>query len=361
MLLANASAETNCADIIDAIPRLRNTPVAVPADSDAWQIVGSSPALRAVLADVDCVAPTKTPVLILGETGTGKDLLARLVHERSGRSTAPWVRVDCTTLTPSLMEAELFGHVRGAFTGASSDRTGRVKHADGGTLFLDEIGELPLEQQCKLLRLIQDQEFEPIGSSRTLKVDVRVVAATNRELHSEVSARRFRADLYYRLAGFPVALPPLRERPQDLPALVEHLLRRQLAHMHRPFEMPPPAVVAALQMHSWPGNIRELRSVIERACIRSMGRHLAPGDFDFVCAARSSASAEPHPSGAPRARTLQSVEREHLQAMLALAGGVIEGRNGAAAVLGLSPSTLRFRLRRHGILTTEYRKPDRMN
>jgi transcriptional regulator with GAF, ATPase, and Fis domain len=357
MLLTNAATGSSCAEIIDTLARPRRPAGAVPAQSDARRIVGASPALRSVLADLECVAPTTTPVLIMGETGTGKDLLARLLHQRSGRSDGPWVHVDCTTLTASLMEAELFGHVRGAFTGATGDRTGRVKRADGGTLFLDEIGELPLEQQCKLLRLIQDQEFEPIGSSQTVAVDVRIVAATNRNLHTEVGGGRFRADLYHRLATFPLVLPPLRDRLEDLPALVEHLLRRQLAQLQRPAQTLPAAVMAALLRHRWPGNVRELRAVIERACIRSTGRSLTAADFML----------EPTPIAVPRvdaqapcrgrARTLREVEREHIQAMLALSGGIIEGRHGAAALLGLSPSTLRFRLRRLGVHADEFRNP----
>jgi transcriptional regulator with GAF, ATPase, and Fis domain len=355
MLLTKASAETSCAEVIDdTLTRLRRAPAGLAVD--AWRIVGTSPALRAVLADVECVASTTTPVLITGETGTGKDLVARRIHERSRRSSGPWIHVDCTTLTSSLMEAELFGHVRGAFTGALGDRSGRVRLADGGTLFLNEIGELPLEQQCKLLRVIQHQEFEPIGSSRTLKVDVRIIAATNRDLAAEVAARRFRADLYYRLAGFPISLPPLRERLDDLPALVEHLLRRHLHQLNRPFEKPPASVMALLQRHSWPGNIRELNSVIERACIRSTGRSVALGDFSLVPAPMGFSKADGVGQSPPRVRTLRDVEHEHLRAMLALSGGIIEGRNGAAALLGLSPSTLRFRIRRLGILTSEFRK-----
>jgi transcriptional regulator with GAF, ATPase, and Fis domain len=357
MLLTKASADTRCAEVIDdTLTRLRRPTAIGRASVDAWRIVGASPVLRAVLADVECVASTMTPVLITGETGTGKDVLARRIHERSRRSSGPWIHVDCTTLTPSLMEAELFGHVRGAFTGALGDRSGRVRLADGGTLFLNEIGELPLEQQCKLLRVIQHQEFEPIGSSRTLKVDVRIIAATNRDLAAEVAARRFRADLYYRLAGFPMSLPPLRERLDDLPALVEHLLRRQMHQMNRPFEKPPSGVMQLLQRHSWPGNIRELSSVMERACIRSLGRSFEPDDFNLIPAPLVPSSADSPGQCAPRARTLREVEHEHLRAMLALSGGIIEGRNGAAALLGLSPSTLRFRLRRLGILTADFRK-----
>jgi formate hydrogenlyase transcriptional activator len=363
MLLANANANANvnananagCAEIIANLARLRPTPGAAKEEVDARRIVGASPAWRTVLADIECVAPATTPVLIMGETGTGKDLLAHRIHQRSDRASGPWIHVDCTTLTSSLMEAELFGHVRGAFTGASSDRAGRVKLADGGTLFLNEIGELALEQQCKLLRLIQDQEFEPVGSSRTVKVDVRIVAATNRDLYAEVAARRFRADLYYRLAGFPISLPPLRERLEDFPALFEFLLRRQMSQMNRSFQHPPASVIEALQRHSWPGNIRELRSVIERACIRSVGRELAAGDFELVPAPLASPTNARLGKCAPRVRTLREVEREHLQAMLALSAGVIEGRDGAAALLGLSPSTLRFRIRRLGILAEAFR------
>ncbi len=324
---------------------------------DSWRIVGTSPQIRAVLADLDCVARTALPVLIMGETGTGKDLLARRVHERSDRASGPWVHVDCTILTAGLIESELFGHVRGAFTGASGARCGRVALADGGTLFLDEIGELPLEQQCKLLRLIQHQEFEPIGSSSTVKVDVRIVAATNRDLPAEVAAGRFRADLFYRLAGFPLSLPPLRERPGDVPALVDYWMRKQLESMNRPFEMPPDGVVGALQRHSWPGNIRELRSLIERACVRSTGRRMVPADFDLQAVALTAPKVPAVVKRTARARTLREVESEHLQAMLALSGGVIEGRDGAAALLGLSPSTLRFRLRRLGLHADAFRRP----
>ncbi len=349
MLRTNAGASIGCAEILGSItPLCRNQPGG-QGRFEPCRIVGSSAVLQAVFADVESVAPTSTPVLILGETGTGKDLLAHRLHQRSRRSSGPFVHVDCTTLTPSLMETELFGHVRGAFTGASADRIGRAKLADGGTLFLDEVGELPLEQQCKLLRLIQQQEFEPIGSSRTVKVDVRIVAATNRDLRSEVEGRRFRSDLYYRLAGFPLFLPPLRDRLTDLPALVEHLLRRQLEQMNRPYESPPPGVITALQRHQWPGNIRELRSVIERACIRSTGRALASADFDLGPAPTGASGSAAAETGRPRARTLREVEREHLTAMLALSGGTIEGPNGAATLLGLSPSTLRFRMRRLGI------------
>jgi transcriptional regulator with GAF, ATPase, and Fis domain len=357
MFLTDASAETDCVETSDPFIPVHRTPAAGPTEPEAWRIVGSSPALRALFADIDCVAPTTAPVLILGETGTGKDLLARRVHQRSDRASGPWIHVDCTTLTSGLMESELFGHVRGAYTGATGQRVGRVELADGGTLFLDEIGELPLEQQCKLLRLIQHQEFELIGSSRTLKVDVRIVAATNRDLLGEIAAGRFRADLYYRLAGFPLCIPPLRERMDDLPALVEHLLRRQMAQMRRPFEMPPASVLAALKRHRWPGNIRELRAVIERACIRSTGRRLTPGDFDLAAGPSPAPQFDDPGRVNPRPRTLREVECEHVKAMLAFSGGIIEGRNGAAAVLGLSPSTLRFRIRRLGIQAAEFRNP----
>jgi transcriptional regulator with GAF, ATPase, and Fis domain len=298
MLFTTADSEPGCAEIFDSLPRLHRIPAAEPVESRAFRIVGGSAALRAVLADLECVAPTPVPVLILGETGTGKDLVARRLHQRSARSSAPLVQVDCTTLTPTLMEAELFGHVRGAFTGATADRAGRVKLAAGGTLFLNEIGELPLQQQSKLLRLIQDHEYEPVGSSRTQRADVRIVAATNRDLAADVAAGSFRADLYYRLAGFPLLLPPLRERLDDLPALVEHLLQRQAELLRRPVEAPSAAVMAVLQRHDWPGNIRELRAVIERACIRSRGRGLIPSDFSLAPASSPAPGAAPPPAGA---------------------------------------------------------------
>ncbi len=356
MLLTDTVAESNCAEIIDTFTRPDRIPSEGRVESEGWRIVGTSPALQGVYSEVECVAPTMIPVLITGETGTGKDLLAHRVHELSDRSSGPLIHVDCTTLTQGLMEAELFGHVRGAFTGSLGQRSGRVELADGGTLFLNEIGELPLEQQCKMLRLIQHQEFEPVGSSRTHKVDVRVIAATNRDLHTEVGAGRFRADLYYRLAGFPISVPPLRERLEDLPALVEYFIRRRMQQMNRPYVKPPAGVVAALQRHSWPGNIRELRSVIDRACIRSIGRSLSQGDFGLIPSPFATPKSDIIAKSMPRARTLREVEFEHVQAMLELSGGIIEGRNGAAALLGLSPSTLRFRIRRLGILTSARRK-----
>jgi formate hydrogenlyase transcriptional activator len=287
------------------------------------------------------VAPTDSAVLIHGETGTGKELIANAIHEQSLRKRGPYVKLNCAAMPAGLLESELFGHERGAFTGALSQTIGRFQLAHNGTLFLDEIGDLPLELQPKLLRVLQEQEFERLGSTRTIRVDVRIVAATNQDLAQMVRERRFRADLFYRLNVFPIELPALRDRPEDIPLLVKHFVRHYADRMNKDVSNVSEQVMQALLQHDWPGNIRELQNVIERAVIMSSGPdlHVPPGQFNRMIA-----------SDTPKAiRTLADAERDHIVKVLRQAGGVVGGRDGAAARLGLPRTTLIFRMRRLGI------------
>ncbi len=305
------------------------------------EIIGDSEALRQCLFRVEQVAPTDVTVLLQGETGTGKELVARAVHRSSGRSRQPLITVNCGALPPSLIESELFGHERGAFTGADSRRVGRFEMADGGTLFLDEIGELSPDLQVKLLRVLQEGEFQRLGSSKTLKTDVRVIAATNRDLESAVADGVWREDLYYRLNVFPIAVPPLRDRKEDIPVLVEAFVARFTAKTGRSITRITQGALDRLAAYSWPGNVRELENVIERAVITSTGSTLLLAD-----------QLEPRadaPVAADLRRTLEDVEQEHLRRVLEDRKWRIEGERGAAAVLGMNPSTLRARLRKHGI------------
>lgn len=324
-------------------------------------IVGSSRSLQGALDSLALVAATSAPVLILGETGTGKELFARALHERSRRAGRDFVRLDCASLAPTLCESELFGHARGAFTGASQRRTGRVELAHQGSLFLDEIGELPLELQAKLLRVLQEGEFEPLGSERTIKVDIRVIAATNRSLAEEVAAGRFRADLYHRLATFPVLLPALRDRLDDLPDLVEHFVALQAQCLGRSFSPVAPDVIERLRRHSWPGNVRELGNAVQRACILARGSSLSAADFEPlgpVLPDPLRAAVHTGEGLVDESLTLREVERRHIAAILDRCRGVIEGPRGAAAMLGLAPSTLRFRIRKLEI--PQSRREDRL-
>jgi formate hydrogenlyase transcriptional activator len=311
------------------------------------EIVGKSPALAKVLSLVETVAPTPSTVLVLGETGTGKELVARAIHDRSPRRERPLVKVNCSAISAGLVESELFGHVRGAFTGALSARTGRFQVADGGTIFLDEIGELPPETQVKLLRVLQEREIEPVGSSRAIPVDVRVIAATNRDLEQEVAAGRFRADLYFRLDVFPIVMPPLRERGGDIALLASFFADRFARELGKgPLRIAPEAL-ARLLAYAWPGNVRELSNVIERAVVLARGPLL---DVEIGPPAGAAPGLPPAP--APRAvagGTLQELERRHIRATLDAAGWVIEGAQGAAAALGLSASTLRSRMKKLGV------------
>jgi formate hydrogenlyase transcriptional activator len=304
------------------------------------EIVGDSPALRAALARLQEVAPSDTTVLLLGETGTGKELFAKAVHAGSPRRHFPLVSVNCAALPPTLIESELFGHERGAFTGAMTQRQGRFELAHRGTLFLDEIGDLPLDLQSKLLRVLQEGEFERLGASRTRKVDVRIVAATHRDLDEEIADGTFREDLYYRLNVFPIRLPTLRERRSDIPALVWYLIHKRQVDMHRWIKQVSEETMDRLQQHSWPGNIRELENVIERALIHSTGDVLVLLDEDI----------ESPSDAALQNGTLESVERMHIEEILRECGGRINGRGNAAERLGMHPNTLRFRMKRLGIV-----------
>jgi DNA-binding NtrC family response regulator len=311
--------------------------------SDHDRLIGESAALARVREQIAQVAPTDSTVLIQGETGTGKELVARALHEKSARHDRPLIKVNCAALPRELVESELFGHEKGAFTGAIQQRRGRFELADGGTVFLDEVGELPLEAQAKLLRVLQEREFERVGGARSLRVDVRVIAATNRDLHAEVAATRFRADLYFRLDVFPIVLPPLRERRDDIPRLLEHFVARTARRLGRAVEGLSPAFVERARGHDWPGNIRELENLVERALIMSHGGVLDAPDL-LVASPRASPGAEP-----PGDHTLEEVERAHIRRVLDDTSWMIEGDHGAARRLGLNPSTLRGRMRKLGI------------
>jgi len=315
-------------------------------------ILGSSRALLATLHEVESVARTDTTVLLLGETGTGKELFARALHEQSARSQKPLVKVNCGAIPASLIESELFGHEKGAFTGATSRREGRFALADGGTLFLDEIGELPLDLQPKLLRVLQEGEFEPVGSSRTLKVDARVVAATNRNLSERVKQGKFREDLYYRLNVFPIRIPPLRDRGNDIAELAQAFVDRFCRRMGRKLAPLSERTLARLRAHSWPGNVRELASVLERGVIMSTG-----GVFDVERALLETAPQEAPPARRPadlgtRILTvleLEDLERANIVRALEASAWKVAGEQGAAALLGMNPSTLNSRMRALGI------------
>jgi len=318
----------------DFIPRIEAERVATRP------IIGDSQSLRQVLKQVEIVAPTDATVLVLGETGTGKELVARAIHDASGRSRRPFVKLNCAAIPSTLLESELFGHERGAFTGAVAQRIGRFELADGGTLFLDEVGEIPLELQSKLLRVLQEHEFERIGGTRTLKVDVRVIAATNRDLRGMVGAQRFRDDLYYRLNVFPIAIPPLRERPDDIEALVEHFVDQFALRMNRQIDVIPRETLDALRRHPWRGNVRELENVIQRAVILSTGRRLTLPPMRV----------EPVPHYPSQAvDTLEGVERAFIAQVLDETNWVIGGPRGAAARLGIKRTTLHSMLKRLGL------------
>src|SRR5262245_58489382 len=267
-------------------------------------IVGNGIALRQVLYQVDIVAPTDATVLILGETGTGKELVAHAIHEASGRSQRPFIKVNCAAIPSGLLESELFGHERGAFTGAIAQRIGRFELGNGGTVFLDEVGEMPLELQPKLLRVLQEHEFERLGGTRTINVDVRLIAATNRDLVGMVEGRSFRDDLYYRLNVFPIAIPPLRERPEDIDALVDHFVDQFACRMNRRIDVIPRETREALRHHPWPGNVRELQNVIQRAVILSSGGRLTLPPFRVASPARPAHG---------EAETLAGVERAYIE------------------------------------------------
>ncbi len=320
----------------------------IQGEHNFTEMVGGSPALLAALRQVEQVAATDSTVLILGETGTGKELIARGVHSRGARRDRPLVKVNCSAISAGLVESELFGHVKGAFTGALERRIGRFELADGGTIFLDEVGDLPLETQVKLLRVLQEREFEPVGSNRTLRVNVRVIAATNRDLQEAVAGGRFRADLFYRLNVVPIRVPPLRDRRTDIPQLVMFFLARFAKEFGKPVEVVSQATMERLVAYDWPGNIRELQNIIERAAVLSSGRVLELGPDLLPVGRRAEAlSGSGEPAG--QALTLEEMERRHIRGALERSRWVIEGPAGAARALGLHPNTLRSRMARLAI------------
>ena len=304
-------------------------------------LIGCCASFAQVLNLVRIVSPTDTPTLILGETGTGKGLVARAIHNQSLRQRHSFVTLNCAAIPASLLEGELFGHERGAYTGALSQTIGRLELADRGTLFLDEIGDLPLELQPKLLRALQEQEFERLGSTRTIRVDVRVIAATNRDLSELVRQRRFRADLYYRLNVIPITVPALRERPQDIPLLVDHFVRHFSARMNKSVDKIPHELSYLLSTCDWLGNIRELENFIERAVIMSTGRVLRPAMADLKYLIKQSPSAS--------TAFFMEAERDHILEALRETNWVVGGRRGAAAVLGMARSTLIDKMRKLGV------------
>ncbi len=322
-------------------------------------IVGADGGLRPVLERVDLVAGLDVPVLILGETGSGKEVIARAIHSRSHRSSGPFLRVNCGAIPSGLIDSELFGHERGSFTGAVGERKGWFERADGGTLFLDEIGELPLEAQVRLLRVLQDGTLERVGGHRQISVDVRIVAATHRDLQAMILERRFREDLWYRIAVFPIDLAPLRDRAEDLPALAVHFALRAAKRFGTPPLLPSPSDLDLLIRYPWPGNVRELATVMERAVILGNGRALeveralgpvpaarTPNSADSVTPLISPARSAPITQSGSKIATLNEAMAQHIEAALAQTHGRIEGRYGAAALLEINPHTLRARMRK---------------
>jgi formate hydrogenlyase transcriptional activator len=308
------------------------------------EIVGESAALKHVLTQVNTVAPLDATVLILGETGTGKELIARAIHRMSSRKDSSFIKLNCAAIPTGLLESELFGHEKGAFTGAVSAKIGRLELADKGTLFLDEVGDIPLELQPKLLRVLQDQEFERLGGVRTIRVNIRLIAATNRDLAKSVAAREFRSDLYYRLHVFPVHMPPLRERAKDVELLVRYFVQRFSRRMNKQIETIPTETMNALTRWEWPGNVRELENFIERSVILSEGTTLNVPLSEL----------RPTYEGARHDATLESVDREHILRVLRETGGVISGLRGAAARLGMKRTTLQSKMQKMGITRTDY-------
>lgn len=310
------------------------------------EIVGQSEPIKKIIKQIDVVAPTDASVLINGESGTGKELIARAIHQASRRNASPLIRVNCAAIPAELFESEFFGHIRGAFTGAVRDRVGRFELADGGTLFLDEIGEIPLELQSKLLRVLQEGQFERVGEERTRKVDVRIIAATNRDLRQEVAAKNFREDLYFRLNVFPIQSPALRERPMDIAPLAAHFLKQTGKRLNMPGRRLRNSDIERLQRYSWPGNIRELQNVIERALITSNGADL---NLDLPDEPKPSLSAIMQPSPPTEILTdaqIRELERCNMQAALKASDGKLFGKGGAAELLGIKPTTLASRFKR---------------
>ena len=336
----------NDEDLLDAIQQGIARNQRAPKQSEELgahkfgDIVGKSAALRNVLNQVEVVAPTDSTVLLLGETGTGKEIIARAILNVSSRSNRPFVKLNCAAIPSGLLESELFGHEKGAFTGAVSQKIGRFELANGGTLFLDEVGDIPLELQPKLLRVLQEQEFERLGSTRTVRVDVRLIAATNRDLAQMVAEKQFREDLYFRLNVFPIRIPPLRERAGDIPLLVRYYVDKYSQRMNKGIDVIPEETMAALCRYAWPGNIRELQNLIERAVIMTPGNVLQIQGSDLQESSRTLSST---------AGTLEDVERQRILQALREAGAVIGGPHGAAVRLGLKRTTLLSKMQKLGI------------
>jgi transcriptional regulator with GAF, ATPase, and Fis domain len=324
-------------------------------------IVGAEGGLRGVMQRVQLVARAETPVLILGETGTGKEVVARAIHQQSQRARGPFLRVNCGAIPHELIDSELFGHERGSFTGAVATRKGWFERADNGTLFLDEIGELSAAAQVRLLRILQDGSFQRVGGQQTLTVNVRVIAATNRDLHRMVRVGSFREDLWYRIAVFPINLPALRERPEDIPTLARHFALRASERLGLTPQAPNAADLALLTAYDWPGNVRELAAVLERAAILGDGRRLEVGAALGVGGGRpvavpaTTAPQAPSTVATPGSATLADRERQHIEETLARTAGRVEGHFGAARILGLNANTLRGRMRKLGIDARRFR------
>jgi transcriptional regulator with GAF, ATPase, and Fis domain len=346
------------------IPELQSTDLeeAAVATKAFGDLVGQSAALRRIVGQIDVVAPTEASVLILGETGTGKELVAYEIHRRSARKNGPLVRVNCASIPRELFESEFFGHVRGSFTGAVKDRAGRFETAEGGTIFLDEVGEIPLEIQNKLLRVLQEKRYERVGDDRTRRANVRIVAATNRDLKKAVAAGRFREDLYYRLNVFPIQVPPLRERMDDIPLLAKHFVELSTRELKCAKPRLTRAAVTQLQGCDWPGNVRELRNVIERGVILARGGVL---DFDVPLTGQAASVARPSPrsdsspgsQAQPKILTeaeFKRLERDNLALALGAANWKIKGPDGAAELLGVKPTTLLSRMAKWGLKKPEH-------
>ena len=312
-----------------------------------FDLIGSSPKFQTVLDQINMVAPVDSAVLVQGETGTGKEVIAQAIHEAGPRRQNRFVALNCAAIPGALLESELFGHERGAFTGAVAQTMGRFQSADRGTLFLDEIGDLPLELQPKLLRALQEKQFERLGGGRTFQVDVRVIAATNQNLWRMVQERKFRADLYYRLNVFPITLPPLRDREDDIPLLIEHFVKSFAKRQGKSIDRIPEEVVRVLKLHNWPGNIRELQNVIERAVIMTTGPVLDVRTIDLQTTEHMTENVGSSPVA--KTRTLEEFERAHITAILRETNWVVGGRVGAAAKLGLARTTLIAMMQRLGI------------
>jgi formate hydrogenlyase transcriptional activator len=336
-----ASFELEDATLAEASPEDEVRRLRLPS------IIGNSPALGRVLDLVRVVAPTDSTVLINGETGTGKELIAEAIHRCSNRWKGPFVKVNCAAIPTGLLESEFFGHERGAFTGAVARRVGRFELASRGTIFMDEVGEIPLELQPKLLRVLQEREFERLGDSRTLKSDARLIVATNRDLEAMVEEQKFRSDLYYRLNVFPIRISPLRERPEDIPMLVRHFVQQFSQRMNKCIDVIPSEAMTALVQYPWPGNVRELQNIVERAVIRSIGFALKLSMEELHL--RTDTRPLSNSGNGSLRSALEDTERREIVAALEKTIGTIGGPNGAAALLGVSRSTLLFRMQKLSI------------